>query len=144
MFSDSDSRLNDLLNQNEEFRKEFNEKFKIRKEPRITFIGKILRKTSFAEIAQFINVIMGNMSIIDPRPVVEDEKKRYWKEINRLLSVKPGITGLWQVKGRSNIDYTEWKKLDIYYAKNFNIYLDFYIYLKTIFIILFPFNKGAF
>lgn len=144
MYTNSDKALEKLLKDDVNLTKEFKENFKIRKDPRVTPFGKILRKTSLDEFPQFINVIKGEMSIIGPRPIVEEEKKRYGKQVDNLLLVKPGITGLWQVKGRSKLSYKDRKKLDIYYVKNISIFLDIYIFLKTIIVILFPFNKGAF
>ena len=84
------------------------------------------------------------MSVIGPRPIVDDEKERYGNEIYNLLSVRPGITGLWQVEGRSNLTYVNRKKLDIFYTKNISFRLDFYIFIKTILVIFFPLNRGAY
>lgn len=144
MVTNSDQLLKEILNNNLELKKEFEEHFKLKNDPRITNFGKFLRKTSLDELPQFINVIKGQMSLIGPRPIVDDEKKRYGNDLNNLLSVKPGITGLWQVEGRSKISYVNRKKLDIYYVRNICFKLDFYIFLKTIFVLLFPLNKGAY
>ena len=84
------------------------------------------------------------MSVIGPRPIVEEEKERYGNEIDNLLSVRPGITGLWQVEGRSKLSYVNRRKLDIHYTKNICFKLDFYIFMKTILVIFFPLNKGAY
>ena len=118
MYLDSEKKLYDILNKDDELKKEFEEKFKLTKDPRITSIGKFLRRTSLDELPQFLNVFLGQMSVIGPRPIVEKEQKRYGKEIINLLSVKPGITGLWQVEGRSNLKYSQRKELDLYYVKN--------------------------
>ena len=84
------------------------------------------------------------MSVVGPRPIVEKEKIRYGKDIHQLLSVKPGITGLWQTKGRSELTYKKRKQLDIYYTKNNSFILDFYIIIRTFFVLFYPKNKGAF
>ena len=144
MISESDKLIFDLLKNNSDLEKEFKEFFKLKKDPRITNFGKFLRATSLDELPQFINVILGQMSIIGPRPIVEDEVVRYGKDIVSLLSVKPGISGLWQVEGRSKLTNINRKKLDIYYANNICLKLDLYIFFKTIFVLLFPFNKGAY
>ena len=144
MFFNSDKSLIDILDKNSDLKKEFKKHFKLKNDPRITNFGKFLRRTSLDELPQFINVIFGQMSVIGPRPIVDDEKERYGNEIYNLLSVKPGITGLWQVEGRSNLTYVNRKKLDIFYTKNICFRLDFIIFIKTILVILFPLNRGAF
>jgi exopolysaccharide biosynthesis polyprenyl glycosylphosphotransferase len=107
--------------------------FKIKNDPRITKIGKFLRKTSLDEIPQFINVIIGDMSIVGPRPLpVRDFERFYDNTHRRRFSVKPGITGPWQISGRNNLDFKEWMNLDIAYVDNWNIYKDIKILLKTI------------
>ncbi len=144
MVVNSDKSLIDILNKNSELKKEFKKHFKLKNDPRITKFGKFLRSTSLDELPQFINVIFGQMSVIGPRPIVEEEKERYGNEIYNLLSVRPGITGLWQVEGRSKLSYVNRRKLDIYYTKNICFKLDFYIFMKTILVIFFPLNKGAY
>lgn len=144
MILGSDKLLTDLLKNNLELKKEFERIFKLKNDPRMTSFGKFLRKTSLDELPQFINVITGQMSVVGPRPIVEDEKVRYGEEMLNLLSVKPGITGLWQVEGRSSLSYVDRKKLDLYYANNISLKLDLYIFFKTIFVLIFPKNKGAF
>ena len=144
MYFESDKLLANLLNKNKKLEIEFNQKFKLRHDPRITLFGKFLRKTSLDELPQFINVILGDMSLIGPRPIVEKEKINYGNQIDTLLSIKPGITGLWQVSGRSKLSYPERKKMDIHYVRNYNFLLDLKIFFKTIIIIILPINKGAF
>ena len=84
------------------------------------------------------------MSFIGPRPIVKSEIKKYGKDFKKAFSMKPGISGLWQVSGRNNLSYNKRVELDIFYAANINLFLDFKIFLKTIIVILIPFNKGAF
>jgi len=122
--------------------KEYYEKYhKYENDPRITKIGKILRSTSLDELPQIFNVLKGEMSFIGPRPYLPNEifKLREYKYI--ILSVKPGITGLWQVSGRNNLTFKERIKLDLFYVKNWSIKLDFIILLKTIKIVIL--KKGA-
>lgn len=144
MYQGSVGDLAELLKNDISLKKEFDETHKLKNDPRITPFGNFLRKTSIDELPQFINVLLGTMSVVGPRPIVEKEKIRYGKDIHQLLSVKPGITGLWQTKGRSELTYKKRKQLDIYYTKNNSFILDFYIIIKTFFVLLFPKDKGAF
>ncbi|MBS9338872.1 sugar transferase [Fructobacillus sp. M2-14] len=102
-------------------------------DPRITKIGTVLRRTSLDELPQFVNTLIGTMSIIGPRPVVEKELVEYGTEerINRFLSVKPGVFGLWQASGRSNIGYPERAEIELSYVENANLILDFKILILT-------------
>jgi exopolysaccharide biosynthesis polyprenyl glycosylphosphotransferase len=108
------------------------EVFKITNDPRVTPIGRILRKTSLDELPQLINVLKGQMSLIGPRPPVPYEFERYdlWHR-RRVLEVKPGITGLWQVRGRSRTSFDEMVRLDLHYTRNWSLWLDFKILLDT-------------
>ncbi|MDC3029719.1 sugar transferase, partial [Prochlorococcus sp. AH-716-P13] len=108
--------LENLLTKNSAMRKEFEETHKIKNDPRITAIGKFLRKTSLDELPQFINVFRGDMSIVGPRPIVKNEKPKYGQNLKKVLSVKPGITGLWQVSGRNNLTYKTRVILDLNYV----------------------------
>jgi lipopolysaccharide/colanic/teichoic acid biosynthesis glycosyltransferase len=105
---------------------------KVRNDPRITPLGRLLRKFSLDEFPQFINVLKGDMSIVGPRPPIPDEVEKYEYIQRRRLSVKPGITCLWQVNGRNKIDFSEWVKLDLEYIDNWSFALDMKIILKTI------------
>lgn len=109
-----------------------NYKLEPHEDPRITKLGRFLRKTSLDEIPQFINVLKGEMSLVGPRPVVEEELKEYGSRIHHFLSVKPGITGYWQVSGRSNVGYPERVNLELYYVYNQTLYLDLIILFKTV------------
>jgi exopolysaccharide biosynthesis polyprenyl glycosylphosphotransferase len=115
--------------------------FKIRHDPRITPIGRFIRKTSIDELPQLFNVFVGDMSLVGPRPPLPDEVEQYEPWQRRRLSVKPGITGLWQVSGRNQIDFEEWMELDLTYIDNWSVWLDIRILLKTIPVVLF--SKGA-
>jgi lipopolysaccharide/colanic/teichoic acid biosynthesis glycosyltransferase len=114
----------------------------LKKDPRVTWFGKLLRRTSLDELPQLFNVFRGEMSLIGPRPIVESEKEYYGDKYEMIASVKPGITGLWQVSGRSELDYEERVELDCYYLMNWNIWLDIFILLKTVKEVLFC--KGAY
>ena len=144
MYMDSDERLRELLRNNPELREEWNKCFKLKNDPRITPIGRILRKTSLDELPQFFNVLKGDMSIVGPRPVVKEELERFYKEKAIFYkSVKPGITGFWQVECRSDVeDYEERVKMDEWYVKNQSFLFDMKIILKTIKVMLT--GKGAY
>jgi len=106
--------------------------FKIKNDPRITPVGRFLRKTSLDELPQLINVLMGQMSLVGPRPPLPDEVSQYNLEYRRRLSMKPGITCLWQVNGRNNISFEKWMELDMQYIDEWSLWLDFKILIKTI------------
>ena len=144
MYPEAKDILENLLNKDEKIKKEFEETHKIKNDPRITVIGKLLRKTSLDELPQFINVLRNEMSIVGPRPIVKAEKKKYGKNFNKLLSVKPGITGLWQVSGRNNLTYKKRVMLDINYVNNYNLLMDIRILIRTFGVILFPLDRGAY
>lgn len=110
--------------------------FKIRKDPRLTTFGKFIRKTSLDELPQFFCVLRGKMSLVGPRPPLPEEVAKYNHFQRRRLGVKPGITGLWQVSGRSELTFDEWVKLDAFYIEHWSLWLDFQIFLKTIWVVL--------
>ena len=136
--------LENLLMKDEKLKIEFEQTHKIKNDPRITTIGKLLRKTSLDELPQFINVLKNEMSIVGPRPIVNKEKNKYGKNFKKVLSVKPGITGLWQVSGRNNLTYKTRIKLDLNYVANYNFLMDIRILIRTIGVILFPLDRGAY
>jgi exopolysaccharide biosynthesis polyprenyl glycosylphosphotransferase len=115
--------------------------FKIQKDPRVTRVGGFLRRTSLDELPQLINVLAGHMSLVGPRPPLPREVARYDDRLGRRLLVKPGITGLWQVSGRSSLSFEEYVRYDLMYVQNWSIALDFYILAKTIPAVLF--RRGA-
>ncbi len=130
MYSDSNERLEEML-RNPEIQKEWEENFKIENDPRITKVGKILRKTSLDELPQLLNILKGDMSIVGPRPVIESEIGKYGEDKEKFLSVLPGLTGWWACNGRSCTSYEDRKKLELYYVENRSIGLDLKIIFKT-------------
>jgi exopolysaccharide biosynthesis polyprenyl glycosylphosphotransferase len=115
--------------------------FKMRNDPRVTSLGRFLRKSSIDELPQFWNVLKGDMSLVGPRAPLPEEVKAYSRWQRRRLSVKPGITCLWQISGRNEIDFHEWMKLDLHYIDNWSLLLDLKILLRTFPVVLF--GKGA-
>lgn len=143
MYIDADKRLKEILENDPKAREEWEKTFKLKNDPRVTPIGKFLRKTSLDELPQFFNVLKGDMSVVGPRPVVEEELTKYYKEKAELYkSVKPGVTGYWQVEGRSDTGYDERIRMDEWYIKNLSFLLDLKIILKTLKVMLT--GKGAY
>ena len=132
MCIDADKKLKEYLEQNEEAKKEFEENHKLKDDPRITKLGKFIRKTSIDELPQFVNVLKGDMSLIGPRPIVDGEIEKYGENKDKFLSVRPGLTGYWAANGRSDITYEERMKMELYYVDNISFKLDIQIFFKTI------------
>lgn len=105
--------------------------FKIKEDPRVTRVGGILRKYSLDELPQLFNILMGSMSLVGPRPPLPSEVAAYEHDVRRRLLVKPGLTGLWQVSGRSNLSWQDSVRLDLYYVENWSLAGDLIILLKT-------------
>lgn len=116
--------------------KEYKENYKLTNDPRITKIGKFLRKTSLDELPQLINIINGDLSIIGPRPVVKDELEKYEENIAKFLSVTPGLTGNWAANGRNNTTYEERMKLELEYVDNISLKTDIKIFFQTIYAVI--------
>lgn len=116
----------------EEQKKEYYENFKLENDPRVTKIGNFIRKTSIDELPQLINVIKGDMSLVGPRPIVEDEVIKYGQYADKFFSVIPGVTGYWQANGRSDTTYDERVQMDMYYIDNRSLIMDFKIVLDTV------------
>ena len=136
MVPNAEQILKDWLKNNPEKKKEYLKDRKIDKDPRITKIGGILRKTSLDEFPQFINILLGDMSLIGPRPVVPDEVLIYGKNKTKFLSIRPGLTGYWASNGRSNISYEERMKMELYYVEHCNFLLDIQIFIDTFFAVI--------
>lgn len=135
MYTDSKERLEMLL-KNPDIKKEWEENFKLENDPRITKVGNFLRKTSLDELPQLLNILKGEMSIIGPRPVIDEELEKYGQNKNKFLSVTPGLTGWWACNGRSAITYEDRMRLELYYVDNQSLLLDIKCVLKTIVIVL--------
>lgn len=136
MVPNAEEILKDWLENNPEKKKEYLKDRKIDNDPRITKIGNILRKTSIDEFPQFINILIGDMSLIGPRPVVIDEVENYGKNKAKFLSIRPGLTGYWASNGRNNISYKERMKMELYYVDHCGILLDIQIIFDTIFAVI--------
>lgn len=137
MFVGAEEKLQEIINNNEHTRMEWEQSWKLKNDPRVTRVGRFLRETSLDELPQIINVLKGEMSIVGPRPVTKDEIDKYYRDSAELcFSVPPGITGLWQVSGRSNTSYNYRIALDSWYVRNWNLWLDIVIIFKTIKVIL--------
>ena len=144
MHPEAEDILENIFIQNNLLKKEFEETHKLKNDPRITKIGKFLRKTSLDEIPQFLNVLKMEMSIVGPRPVVAPELGKYGDSLSKVLSIKPGITGLWQVSGRNKLTYKRRVFLDCFYVKNINFLIDLRIIIRTFGVILLPGDRGAY
>ena len=131
MYSDAEERLKQLL-KDPKIKEEWEENYKIDNDPRITRVGKILRRTSIDELPQLLNIIKGDMSIVGPRPLVEDEIKKYGKNKEKFLSVTPGLTGWWACNGRSCRTYKDRIKLELYYVDHRSLWLDIKIIFMTV------------
>lgn len=136
MVPDAESVLGALLSQSDELRAEWESSQKLREDPRITQLGLFLRKTSIDELPQLFNVLKGEMSLVGPRPIVMDELKKYGSRAFCYTEMTPGITGLWQVSGRSNTDYGYRVDKDCEYYNKASLLLDFFILVRTLKVVL--------
>jgi Undecaprenyl-phosphate galactose phosphotransferase WbaP len=132
MVHDAEIALQERLQKNPALQQEWEENFKLKDDPRITLIGRFLRRTSLDELPQIWNVLKGEMSLVGPRPIVEEEIPLYGENFEIYKQVLPGITGLWQVSGRNDLPYPERVRLDVYYIQNWSLWLDMQILAHTI------------
>ena len=144
MVDDADAVLASIMANSPELQSEFETNFKLKNDPRITPIGKFLRLTSLDEFPQFWNVLKGDMSVVGPRPLVPEEVCKYGDRMKKVLTIRPGITGLWQVSGRNDIPYPRRVQMDVYYVTARSWLMDFWIILKTIAVVIFPSDNGAY
>jgi lipopolysaccharide/colanic/teichoic acid biosynthesis glycosyltransferase len=144
MINGADQALEEHLNSCPISRAEYEAFFKLKQDPRITKIGKILRTTSLDELPQFWNVLVGDMSVVGPRPLVQEELVKYGTAIDRVLNVRPGIAGLWQVSGRNDIPYAKRVIMDASYVRRMSLGLDVWLIFKTILVVIFPKGNGAY
>ena len=136
MVKNANEVLERLLFEDESARKEWNEGYKLKQDPRITPIGRFLRKSSLDELPQLWNVLKGEMSLVGPRPIIDKEIPKYHMEADLYLSARPGITGLWQISGRNDADYASRVALDSWYVRNWSLWYDIYILLRTMVVVL--------
>ncbi|WP_307691977.1 sugar transferase [Variovorax ginsengisoli] len=135
MVSNSQEILNEYLRTDENARQQWAKFQKLEKDPRITKFGALIRKTSLDELPQFWNVLIGDMSVVGPRPCMLDQKNLYGNSWNHYCAVRPGVTGLWQVSGRNTVSYSRRVALDVRYVERLSIRQDAYIFLKTIWVV---------
>lgn len=132
MVVNADAVLKDLLDRDPSARMEWDLEFKLRDDIRITRIGRFLRRTSLDELPQLLNVVRGEMSLVGPRPIVEEELVRYGDDVRYYLMARPGMTGLWQVSGRNDTDYATRVSLDVSYVKSWSLRRDLGILIRTV------------
>ena len=142
MCVDADVKLKELLERDPEARKEWETEFKLKNDPRITKSGAFLRKTSLDELPQLFNVLKGEMSLVGPRPIIQDEVPKYGPYIKDFYMVRPGVTGMWQTSGRSDTTYDERVQMDTWYVRNWNVWFDIVLIWRTIAVVLK--HKGAY
>ena len=142
MCVDAKEKLEELLANDPAAREEWERDFKLKNDPRITKSGAFLRKTSLDELPQIFNVLKGEMSLVGPRPIIQEELERYGEYVGDYLMVKPGITGMWQVSGRSDIEYHERVLLDSWYVRNWSVWIDIVMLFKTFAVV--AMRKGAY
>jgi undecaprenyl-phosphate galactose phosphotransferase len=142
MYENSDTLLDEHLSANGEAREEWVRTQKLRDDPRVTPIGRLLRKTSLDEIPQLLNVLAGDMSLVGPRPIVDEERAKYGQYFRTYTYALPGITGLWQVSGRCDVDYAERVQMDVQYVEQWSLWMELKILLKTFKVILH--SRGAY
>ena len=136
MVQNADQILQDYLNSSPELKTQWLETQKLRQDPRITRLGTLLRKSSLDELPQLWNILLGDMSLVGPRPIVDSEVEKYGQCFDLYIQVRPGLTGLWQVSGRNNTTYEYRVELDEHYVRNRCLKLYFQILWKTIFVVL--------
>ncbi|HGU1916798.1 TPA: sugar transferase, partial [Escherichia coli] len=136
MVTNSKEVLENLLLNDPVSKMEWDATFKLKNDPRVTKIGAFLRRTSLDELPQLFNVLKGEMSLVGPRPIIDEELERYNDEVEYYLLSKPGMTGLWQVSGRSDVDYETRVYLDTWYVKNWSMWNDLVILFKTVNVVL--------
>jgi lipopolysaccharide/colanic/teichoic acid biosynthesis glycosyltransferase len=142
MAADAETRLAELLECDADARAEWERDYKLRNDPRVTRLGVFLRKSSLDELPQLINVLRGEMSLVGPRPIVDAERAKYGRRFQTYCSVRPGITGLWQISGRNDVSYRRRVAMDVCYARRKSAALDVYILVMTAPCVLFA--KGCY
>jgi undecaprenyl-phosphate galactose phosphotransferase len=141
MYDNSEETLEHYLQDNPDEVSYYETYHKYKSDPRVTRVGALLRKSSLDELPQIINVLKAEMNLIGPRPYMVSEKDKIGEDVETILHVKPGLTGLWQISGRNDLDFFERVTLDVWYIQNWSLWLDFIIFIKT-FVVLFT-RRGA-
>jgi Undecaprenyl-phosphate galactose phosphotransferase WbaP len=142
MVPDADQVLREHLDADPSARAEWERVFKLKDDPRITPVGAFLRRTSLDELPQLWNVLKGDMSLVGPRPIIEEELERYGDQVGYYLESRPGVTGLWQISGRNDTGYEDRVALDSWYVRNWSLWYDLVILVKTVAVVLR--GKGAY
>jgi lipopolysaccharide/colanic/teichoic acid biosynthesis glycosyltransferase len=144
MYPDAERRLVKLLDANPDLFEEYARTHKLRKDPRVTPLGHLLRVTSLDELPQVVNILRGEMSVIGPRPIVEAELIHYGEHFQEAFSVLPGLSGLWQTSGRNHRTYPHRVRLDRLYARSRTLSLDMRLVARTVGVVLWPWGNGAY
>ena len=144
MYGDSERRLLGLLASDPELLDEYARTHKLKKDPRVTPLGHLLRVTSLDELPQVVNILRGEMSVIGPRPIVVDELTHYGTHFQEAFSVLPGLSGLWQTSGRNHRTYPHRVRLDRFYARHRGLWLDLRLVVRTVGVVLWPWGRGAY
>lgn len=144
MYPDAECRLVKLLAANPDLSKEYALTHKLKRDPRVTPLGQFLRVTSLDELPQVVNILRGEMSVIGPRPIVEDELIHYGEHFQEAFSVLPGLSGLWQTSGRNQRTYPHRVRLDRLYARSRTLSLDLRLVARTVRVVLWPWGNGAY
>lgn len=142
MVANADEILQQYLADNPALKEEWDRDHKLKDDPRITRVGHFLRRTSLDELPQLLDVVIGNMSLVGPRPIVEAERQKYGSVFNEYIRVRPGITGLWQISGRNDTTYAQRVSYDFFYVSNWSVWFDIWILVSTVPVVLF--RKGAY
>ena len=141
MCMNAEAKLEELMANDPKIREEYLTNKKLENDPRITKVGKFIRKTSIDELPQFINVFLGNMTVVGPRPYLPREKEDMGYHYDNIIKVKPGVTGFWQVNGRSDTEFRERLEMDSHYVAKRSMWMDIKIFFKTIWVVIV--GKGA-
>lgn len=136
MYTNGDNLLEMYLERNPDARRDWEQKQKLHADPRITRLGKWIREFSVDEMPQLLNVLKGDMSLVGPRPILAEQRILYGEGIKEYRSMRPGLTGLWQVSGRNHTSFSQRALYDVYYVRNWSFWLDIYILLRTVWVVL--------
>ena len=136
MVLDAEQRLQAILQENPALKSQWDKEHKLKADPRISKLGHFLRRTSLDELPQLFNVLKSEMSLVGPRPIVQEELQKYGLEKSYYLMVRPGMTGLWQVSGRNDVDYETRVYLDVWYVKNWSLWYDLALLFKTVKVVM--------